>query len=302
MDMVKGYFKWLIVSVVIMISGYVTSVGARSLSCSYDITYTGYSNSEEKIQLVISDDNDKLHESWSVINADSNNPLNNINNKSNYINKLELDDFKDGDNFVCPKINYTIVKDNNNGFRVYVGNSDAGYLNTIQPSSNNSDNTTNDETIGDNSANNSTDNSQNNNSTDTTTNNGNNDTVNDNTNPTSSPSPSSTDTLEKIEWEKIGEDADATCEDTMGDLVDELQKYFDMIKIIAPILLMVFGAIDFAGATVGMNNKDAMAKTTSKFIRRCIAALAIFFLPTLIEVVFTLPGLPSIEDVLCGLK
>lgn len=288
MDMIKRILKCLIMSVVVMIFFFVTSVDARNLDCSYDLTYTGYSNNEEKIRLIISNEDNNLHEEWVNVNSGSKNPLNNINSKSNYINKLEFNDFKDGDNFVCPKISYTIVKDNNDGFRVYVGLSNAGYLNSISPSGDNSNNDDNQV--------------ENNNQDDTNSDDNNSTPGTDNSDLTSSPSPSPSDSLEKIEWEKVGDDVEASCESTMGELIDELQRYFDMIKIIAPILLIVFGALDFAGATTGMNNKDTMEKTTNKFIKRCIAALAIFFLPTLIEVVFTLPGLPEIEEVLCGLK
>lgn len=288
MDMIKRILEYLIMSVVVMISCYVTSVDARSLDCSYDLTYTGYDKREEKIQLQVSDDGDKLQEKWTKLDVSSKNPLDNINKKDNYINKLELDDFKNEDGFVCPKITYMIVKDENNGFRVYVGNSDSGYLNSVSPSSSASS---------DNEENNKQDSasSDSNNNSNATTN-------NDGSTSASSPSPSPSDTLEKIEWETVGDDVQASCEETMGELIDELQRYFDMIKIIAPILLIIFGAIDFAGATMGMNNKDTMEKAINKFVKRCIAALAIFFLPTLIEVVLTLPGLPEVEDVLCGLK
>ena len=119
----------------------------------------------------------------------------------------------------------------------------------------------------------------------------------------STPTPSPTDDNNKIKWEGLGEDVDddATCQEIMGDLIDELQRYFDMIRIIAPILLIIFGVMDFAGAVIDIK-KDAMEKTVSKFIRRCIAAIAIFFLPVLIEVLLTLPGLPEVEDVLCGIR
>lgn len=296
--MIRRMLKVLFMSVVVMISFFVIDVNARSLGCTYDITYTGYNNSEEKIQLTVGNNGDTLTENWTSISAGSNSPINNINNKSNYTNRLILNDFKDGENFTCPKISYTISKDNNNGYRVYVGNNNAGYLNSVSASSNTSNNdpdNSQNNTSG--NVDNSTNNDSNNNGNSGSTNNSN------STDPTASPSPSASSELEKLEWEKLGEeDVDATCEDTMGDLIEELQKYFDMIKIIAPILLIVFGALDFAGATTGMNNKDTMQKTTSKFIRRCIAALAIFFLPTFIEVLLNLPGLPDIEDVLCGLK
>lgn len=276
--MKKKELRYLYVFGIIIVAFLWIDVKASTLSCTYDITYTGYSNKEEVVQLVITNDKENLKETWSLVNGNDSSIIDNINNKKNYTNKLDFDYFKEDDSFICPSISYTIVKDNNDGFRVYVGKKNDGYLNVLSASSNDSNN----EVI-------SNDNNNDNES--------NGDLVE------STPTPSPTDDNNKIKWEGLGEDVDddATCQEIMGDLIDELQRYFDMIRIIAPILLIIFGVMDFAGAVIDIK-KDAMEKTVSKFIRRCIAAIAIFFLPVLIEVLLTLPGLPEVEDVLCGIR
>lgn len=282
--MIIRMLKIFSMSIVVMISFFVTNVSASN-SCTYDISYIGYSNNEEKIRLVINLDDNQLNESWSKIKTDSRSPIDNINKKEGYTNKLEFSDFKDNENTFCPNINYTITKDNNNGFRVYIGNKSSGYLNSVSPSSQDID-----DDIDINDDKNNSNNLDDNNLT------------SNNQNKPDSDESSNDSGLEKIEWDSLGEDTDGTCSESIGEVINDLQRYFNMIKILTPILLIVFGSIDFLYATSLMNNKDVMPKAINKFIKRCIAALAIFFLPMIIEVLLTLPGLPSIEDVLCGLK
>ncbi len=101
---------------------------------------------------------------------------------------------------------------------------------------------------------------------------------------------SSTDTL-----------ASADCS-TLDDIRDHIQTVFNWIKIIAPILLIVFGCMDFGKAVV-QNDEAALKKATSNFIKRAIATVAIFFLPLIINVLLHLPGIESsLEDALCGIS
>jgi len=85
------------------------------------------------------------------------------------------------------------------------------------------------------------------------------------------------------------------------DIVDEI---FGIIKIVAPILLIVFGSLDF-GQAVLQDNQDALKKATSKFIKRAIATVVIFFVPLLVRLVLRLPGMEELglpDDPLCGLS
>lgn len=77
------------------------------------------------------------------------------------------------------------------------------------------------------------------------------------------------------------------CETLFGDFDDPstfggfLQVLFNYVKIIAPILLIVFGTLDF-GKAVLASDQDALKKAQGNFIKRCIAAVALFLLPTII--------------------
>lgn len=92
------------------------------------------------------------------------------------------------------------------------------------------------------------------------------------------------------------------CEAILGDILEIVNTIFDWIKIIAPILLIVFGSIDF-GSAVLQDNQDALKKAASKFVKRAIATVAIFFLPLIINLILSLPGVDSgLEEALCGIS
>lgn len=57
-------------------------------------------------------------------------------------------------------------------------------------------------------------------------------------------------------------------------------------KIIIPILLIVFGCVDMFKAIVG--DADALKKQIPILVKRIIAAIVIFLLPTIIDFAFTL--------------
>ena len=83
-------------------------------------------------------------------------------------------------------------------------------------------------------------------------------------------------------------------------LVKELLGYF---RILAPIALLVMVVIDFAGAVIASDDK-ALTAATGKAVKRAIAAVLLFFIPTLIRVVLDLPGVRNVieipSDPLCG--
>lgn len=81
-------------------------------------------------------------------------------------------------------------------------------------------------------------------------------------------------------------DVEATCEGVLGkDLIDFINKIFRWICIIAPILVIVLGSVDFAGAIL-QDDKDAIKKASTKFIKRLIIAIAIFFIPIFLNFLF----------------
>ena len=60
-----------------------------------------------------------------------------------------------------------------------------------------------------------------------------------------------------------------------------------VLKIAIPIILLLTGAIAFGSAVIASDEKE-MQKATKKLINKAIAAIVIFFLPTLINMVFSL--------------
>lgn len=83
-----------------------------------------------------------------------------------------------------------------------------------------------------------------------------------------------------------------------------IEEMINYIRIFVPILLIVLGSVDFANAIIS-GDQDALKKSGSKFMKRAIAAIAIFFVPLLVKVLLTLPGIKDninlVDDPTCGL-
>lgn len=78
----------------------------------------------------------------------------------------------------------------------------------------------------------------------------------------------------------------ATCE--QQDLLPILrfirQGIFPIIQIGIPILLIVMGTIDFGKAVASSDDKN-IKEAGNKFLKRCIAALAVFFIVTIVSLI-----------------
>ena len=61
-----------------------------------------------------------------------------------------------------------------------------------------------------------------------------------------------------------------------------LNKYFLAFRILVPLAVLALGIIDFAKA-VFVSKEDDMKKTQQTFIKRLIVAVAIFFIPTFVN-------------------
>lgn len=72
-------------------------------------------------------------------------------------------------------------------------------------------------------------------------------------------------------------------------IVSVIKALFEIIKILIPIALLIYGALDLAKAVIASDEKEIKG-ATSKFIKRAIAAVAIFFAVTLVNVVMGLVG------------
>lgn len=62
---------------------------------------------------------------------------------------------------------------------------------------------------------------------------------------------------------------------------------FFVVKILVPILLIIFGTIDFSKAVIASNN-DEIQKSTKALVTRILAGIFIFFIPTIVNFAFSL--------------
>lgn len=62
-----------------------------------------------------------------------------------------------------------------------------------------------------------------------------------------------------------------------------------LIRIAVPIILIVVGMLDFMKAT-SSGDDATLKKTLSQFVRRIIAAVLVFLIPTFVSAIFTLIG------------
>lgn len=84
--------------------------------------------------------------------------------------------------------------------------------------------------------------------------------------------------------------------DSIRGLVNDVLTY---PKIIVPILIIVLGMLDFGKAVIA-SKADEMKKAQSTFIKRLIIGVAVFFVPTILDIIMyftdTMLGLTT-----CGL-
>lgn len=83
-----------------------------------------------------------------------------------------------------------------------------------------------------------------------------------------------------------------SCDDELRQTVRNYWKY---ITLLAPILLIVMGSVDFIKAVMS-SNQDAIKKSSSAALKRAIATILLIYLPLLLRVIFTWFGL---ENSLC---
>lgn len=83
-----------------------------------------------------------------------------------------------------------------------------------------------------------------------------------------------------INW---GDPADVSCDGIIGEeLLDFINKIFRWIRILAPIVVILLSSVEFAGALL-QDDRDALKKASSKFIKRLIIAVALFLVPLVLE-------------------
>jgi large-conductance mechanosensitive channel len=57
------------------------------------------------------------------------------------------------------------------------------------------------------------------------------------------------------------------------------------LKIIVPVILIILGSIDFAKAVINAKD-DSLSKAAGMFLRRILIGIFIFFIPTIVSVIF----------------
>ena len=74
-----------------------------------------------------------------------------------------------------------------------------------------------------------------------------------------------------------------------------------VIKIVIPLALIILGMVDLGKAVVASKD-DAISKSVSSLIKRFIAAVVVFFIPTIVNALFnaiSLGGLGSEDGKIC---
>ncbi len=64
---------------------------------------------------------------------------------------------------------------------------------------------------------------------------------------------------------------------------------FPILQIGIPIILIVLGTLDLGKAVISSDDK-AVKEAQGKLIKRCIYAIAVFFIVTLVNLLFTMVG------------
>jgi len=85
--------------------------------------------------------------------------------------------------------------------------------------------------------------------------------------------------------------------------LDMIKEVLNWIRIIAPVLLIIFVAIDFGTAVISQD-RDALSKAGKKVVPRMIATGLLFFVPTIVRAILSLDGIADSiiipDDPLCN--
>lgn len=87
-------------------------------------------------------------------------------------------------------------------------------------------------------------------------------------------------------------DYDVLCSDFstgIGAAVRIIGYVVEIAKWIAPLIIIVLGMVDFGKAVISSDDK-AISKAASSLLRRFIAGVVIFFIPTILLTIFNIIG------------
>ncbi len=92
--------------------------------------------------------------------------------------------------------------------------------------------------------------------------------------------------------DKLGSESICT---TLGPILDILRSILLVIQIGIPILLILMGTIDLGKAVLSSDDK-AIKESTSRLIKRVIAAVAVFFVATIVRLLMDVLSKSNISD------
>lgn len=79
-----------------------------------------------------------------------------------------------------------------------------------------------------------------------------------------------------------------------------IQKILNYIKVLGPTIAVVLGSIDMIMAIIS-SDEENMKKAQSKFIKRIIAAILLFFIPLFTSILLSIFGF-TMDSSTCNLK
>lgn len=85
------------------------------------------------------------------------------------------------------------------------------------------------------------------------------------------------------------------CSKDFGNLVGFIKNIIALIKIAAPVILIIFGALDFVKATMAQK-EDEISKAKKKFLNRILMACGVFLLLTGMELINNLLSSIGVES------
>lgn len=94
-------------------------------------------------------------------------------------------------------------------------------------------------------------------------------------------------------------DADAFCTGPVEGAFSTLGWIFFVLKIVIPIIIIIFGTIDVSKAVVASKD-DEIKKSIHTLVKRVIAGIVIFFIPTFLSFIVKLINGEAIYDETSG--
>ena len=80
---------------------------------------------------------------------------------------------------------------------------------------------------------------------------------------------------------------DASCLGVLGSFKNELDVILKIIRIVAPLMVIIYSTYDFVGA-IFSNDTDLLKKATSRLLSRLILTAILFFLPTILNIILSI--------------